>query len=356
MGERVSINKGNYYDMETPERLSRFEEYRGSGWEAEYQAYRKTWSEYPREQIVAEYPLLVDLELSTICNLKCPMCYTTTEDFKSKVKRQFMDMSLFHRIIDEIGGKVPAVRLSLRGEATLHPDFTACIRYCKEKGIGEVSFLTNASNLDQTFFTEIAEAGADWITVSIDGMGEMYESIRKPLRFSDTLQKLKNIHALKMQRCWKRPVIKIQSIWPAIREDPSTFYNTFAPYTDLVAFNPLIDYLANDTEIVYEQDFRCPQVYQRLVIGADGSVLLCSNDEEERCIVGNANEQNIYAIWHGEALEKIRRLHAEGKFQTIAVCRRCYLPRATEESEKAYINGREIAIKNYINRRQEIGK
>lgn len=151
--------------MEPPERLALFEKYRALGWEEEYQAYRRNWVEYAKNHYVSEYPLLVDIELSTICNLCCPMCYTITEEFKKSVNKQLMDWALFQKIVDEISGKVPAVRLSLQGEPTLHPDFVSCIRHCKEKGIGEVSFLTNGSKLNEELFIEIAEAGADWITV-----------------------------------------------------------------------------------------------------------------------------------------------------------------------------------------------
>lgn len=355
MNKRIPINKGNY-DMDTPERLEQFESNRAFGWEEEYKEYRKNWSEYPQKQYVAEYPLLVDIELSSLCNLRCPMCYTITEEFKCKVCTQLMDIKLFTKIVDEIAGKVPAVRLSLRGEATLHPEFVSCIRYCKEKGIKEVSFLTNSAKLDREYFKQIAEAGADWITVSIDGVGKQYESIRKPLKFEDTLQKLIDIHEMKEENGWKRPVIKIQGIWPAIRENPSEYYNTFAPYVDLIAFNPLIDYLDKDEDIVYEEDFACPQMYQRLVIGSDGKVLLCSNDEDGKYILGDVNKESVYDIWHSDRLNQVRELHNKGQFKELEVCRKCYLPRATEDNEHAFVNDREIIIKNYVNRKQIIGE
>ncbi|MGO8048422.1 radical SAM protein, partial [Rhizobium johnstonii] len=85
-------------------------------WEAEYAYYRRKWSEYARNQQVADYPLLVDLELASIGNLRCPMCDTISDEFKKSVNTTRMDGDLYCRIIDEIGGKVPAIRLSLRGE------------------------------------------------------------------------------------------------------------------------------------------------------------------------------------------------------------------------------------------------
>nr|WP_296440536.1 SPASM domain-containing protein [uncultured Acetatifactor sp.] len=355
MNYKVPINKGNY-DMDTPERVKKFDENRGAGWEDGYKEYRKNWSQYPETQYVPEYPLQVDIELSSLCNLRCPMCYTITEEFRKKVSAGFMDIGLFTKIVDEIAGKVPAVRLSLRGEATLHPEFIHCIRHCKEKGIKEVSFLTNLSKFTKEFFIEVAEAGADWITISIDGVGLQYDDIRKPLKFEDTLQRIKDIYEIKEANGWKKPVIKVQGIWPAIRKNPSEYYNCFVPYVDLVAFNPLIDYLDQDEDIVYEDEFVCPQPYQRLVIGSDGRVLLCSNDEEGNYVLGDANKQSVYEIWHGELLDTVRRLHREGRFKEFAVCKKCYLPRATEESEHAFVNDREIVIKNYINRKQVIGE
>jgi MoaA/NifB/PqqE/SkfB family radical SAM enzyme len=343
--------------METPEREAAFEKCRGAGWEKEYGAYRSNWAEYPRKHFVPSYPLLVDLELSSLCNLRCPMCYTITEEFKRKVNVRLMDYALFTRLIDEIAGKVPALRLSLRGEPTLHPKFIQCVEYAKKKGIGEVSFLTNASTLTLDNFKKMAAAGVDWITVSVDGVGEIYEAIRRPLKFADTLKKIREIHKYKKRTGLLRPVIKIQSVWPAIKADPGKFYNTFAPYADLIAFNPLIDYLHKDSKIDCVKNFVCPQQYQRLVIGADGKAMMCSNDEEGTVAAGDANLQSIADIWHGPALERVRRLHLKKNgFMGLPVCRKCYLPRETEDTETAYVNGRKFVVHNYVNRKQEIGK
>lgn len=351
----IPINKGNY-SMDTPEREKAFRSKLSEGWRRIYQVYRKNWAEYPVKQHVAEYPLLVDIELSTVCNLKCPMCYTITDEFRKKVKVGLMDFSLFKRIIDEIAGKVPAVRLSLRGEPTLHPKFIDCIAYAKKKGINEVSTLTNGSKLTAQYFEKMMRAGIDWITISVDGIGKTYENIRRPLKFNDILRKIKDIKAVKGRNKRGKPAIKIQAIWPAIKNNPGKFYNTFLPYVDLVAFNPLIDYLGKDEKIVFEEGFACPQHYQRLVIGANGLAMMCSNDEEASVIVGDANKETIYDIWHGNALNRIRAAHKrKNGFMDIPVCRKCYLPRLTRDGE-AHVNGRKINIRNYVNRGQVVGK
>lgn len=351
----VPINKGNY-SMDTPEREALFEKYRGEGWEQAYTEYRSSWADYAQRQHVSEYPLLVDIELSSICNLKCPMCYTITEEFAQRVNTKRMDWALYQRIIDEIGGKVPAIRLSLRGEATLHPKFAEAIKYAKAKGIKEVSTLTHGGKLTLPYFEKIATAGIDWITISIDGIGATYESIRGPMKFDDLLEKIKAIKRFKDEHGLHRPVIKVQGIWPAIRENPQAYYDTFSPYVDLVAFNPLIDYLGNDKEVEYLENFTCPQHYQRLVIGADGLVMKCSNDEENREIIGDLNLDSVHSVWHGEKLNDIREQHKQPRgFMQSPVCKRCYLPRTTED-ESASVGIRTFTVKNYVHRIQVVGK
>lgn len=356
MSERyVPINKGNY-SMDTPEREARFHEYLGEAWPDGYREYRRNWIEWPRHQHVADYPLLVDLELASVCNLRCPMCYTISADFRKHVDARVMDFALFSKVIDEIGGKVPAIRLSLRGEATVNPRFVDCIRYAKEHGIKEVSTLTHGGRLNLEFFRKCQEAGIDWITISIDGVGETYERIRKPIKFDEILQKVKDIRRYKEERGLRRPVIKVQGVWPAIAPSPDLYYATFAPYVDLVAFNPLIDYLAHDTDIEYLENFTCPQQYQRLVIGADGLVMKCSNDEENREVIGDANKQSVREIWHGEPMRRVRLLHQQPRgFMQSPVCRRCYLPRKTAD-ESAEVGGRSFIVKNYTRRIQIIGQ
>lgn len=351
MPNYTPINKGNY-SLDTKERDELFHKKLGD-WDG-YLAYREAWVKFPSERIVPDYPLLVDIELSSLCNLKCPMCYTITDEFKSQVNAKRMEYDLFKKIIDEIGGKVPAVRLSLRGEATLHPRFLDCVRYAKEKGIQEVSTLTHGGKLKKEYAKKLIEAGLDWITVSADGVGEMYESVRQPLKFNTLINNLRDLRDLKDEMGLVKPVVKVQGIWPAINQDPDAYYETFKQLSDLVAFNPLIDYLDNDTDIDYEPEFTCPQQYQRLVIGADGKVMKCSNDEMGRDLVGDVNESTVFQIWHGEKLEAVRGLHSRCGFQENAVCRQCYLPRSTY-IEQAEVGGREISIPQYTNRIQLIG-
>jgi len=354
----VPVKKG-HADLDTPERIRDFHRKLATGWEEEYQEYRQLWADLPKSRKVRDYPLLVDLELASICNLNCPMCPRAMSHYRTVVDEGCMDVALAKRIITEIAGKVFALRLSLVGESTLHPNFLEVLRFAKEKGIREVSFLTNGSTLDLEFFRKVVEAGADWITISVDGIDNEYEAIRRPLKFSEILGKLQAIKRFKDEHHLIKPVLRVQGVWPAIRPNPARYYELLAPLADLVSYSPLIDYLKKDTldEVVYEEEFSCPQIFQRIVICSDGRSKLCSADEERSFIVGDANVETIHQIWHGKPLTDVRTAHGiEDGFKSITACAWCYYPRKTEDNEQAKVGERTIRIENYINRKQIIGK
>lgn len=348
MKKNIPINKGNY-SLDTAEREELFNRNRAFGVEDAYTENRAQWEDLPRQCSVPDFPLLVDLELSSLCNLNCPFCYTLADGFKEKIKATLMDFSLFKKVVDEICGKVFGIRLSLRGEPTIHPQFIEAVRYAKSKGVQEVSTLTNGSNLTAEFFTQAMEAGIDWITVSFDGLDEEYEKNRRPLKFEEMYRRLSDIARIKKSAGRVKPVIKIQSVWPAIEKDPAGFYEKMALVSDLVAFNPIIDYSSHPAaqKIPYEKNFICPQLYQRLVVGADGRVLLCANDEESEHVVGDARTQSVHEIWHGEPMNEVRRMHLQQDgFLQMPLCCKCYLPRKTRE-HSVQVSGRTVVVRNY---------
>ena len=81
----------------------------------------------------------------------------------------------------------------------------------------------------------------------------------------------------------------------------------------------------------------------------------CSNDEENREVIGDLNKETVHQVWHGEAMREVRMMHRMKQgFMQSKVCRDCYLPRKTQD-ETVSMSGREFVVKNYVNRTQKIG-
>ena len=333
-----------------------FSYHRARGHALAYLKNRMIWYYYPRFHILTDFPNHVDLEISTACDLKCPMCYTRTDEFIELVKKQFMDFALFKKRVDEcVKYKIYSIRISLRGEPFLHPDVIEMIRYAKNAGIKEVASLTNNYRLTPAMFEQAMKAGLDWLTISFDGLGETYEWVRQPAKFEESLNKIKEYKKIKDKAGSLKPVLKVQSVWPAIKDCAVEYYSLFEPYVEMVASNPLIDYLQKDQDIEYVEDFDCPVLYQRIAVGSNG-IVICPNDELGEYAFGDANKETLHSIWHGAKMTEARQLHREHRgYRELVMCQKCYLPRKTQPVVER-IGDRKIEVEKYTGRVEEIGK
>lgn len=330
---------------------------RGRGHMLPYLWNRVRWHIYPQLGLAGSYPDHVDLELSSSCNMICPMCYTVTPVFKQQVPHTNMDFELFRKIVDELAKHhVYSIRLSWRGEPTLNNHFVDCIRYAKQKGINEVDSLTNALRLSPEMFEKLVDLRMDWLTISFDGTGETYNKIRVPAKFDEMVAKITEFSEIKKRKKSGKPVVRIQGVWPAIKEDPERHFETFEPIADEVSVNVLLDYLHTDKEISYLPNFVCPVPFQRLVIGSDGRAFMCINDEMGRVPIGDTKAQSIYQIWNGAPMQKVRKVHKQHQgYNTFIPCKDCYQPRMTER--KPYrVGNRTIYLDEIVGRAQIVGK
>ncbi len=336
---------------------AKFFYYRGHGHLFRFLVNRVKWHVYPRLHIFPQFPDHIDIESSSACNMKCPMCFTTTDEYKESVTLTNMKFELFKKIVDEcVERGAFSIRLSWRGEPTLNPRYVDMARYAKSRGIKEVSSLTNLLKMTPEMFEELVDIQMDWLTISFDGLGDTYNKIRHPAKFEDAVEKIRQFSEIKKRKGSRKPVIKIQGIWPAVKENPQAFYNTFRDIADQVAVNPLLDYLRKDTDIVYRDNFTCPLPWQRFAVGADGKVGLCAHDEMGHQIMGDVNKQTIHEIWNGPAMSALRKAHVEHTaVKQYEACRSCFLPRASVPVSER-VGERIVVIKNMVNRTDRIGQ
>lgn len=335
----------------------RFHWYRGEGHRLRYLWNRVRWHIYPRFGCAGKYPDHVDLELSSACNMKCPMCYTTTDEFKNKVPLKNMSFELYCKVVDELAkAGVFSIRLSWRGEPTLNKHFMECIRYARKKGIHHVATLTNALRLTPEMFEEMVDLKMDWLTISFDGTGKTYEEIRYPAKYDEMLEKIREFRRIRDRKKSNKPVIRIQGIWSAIEDNPNEYYEAFEPIADEISVNTILDYLNNDTDYPLVESFSCAVPLQRLFVTSDGRCAMCVNDEMGKVIVGDANKQTIQEIWNGPVLSKVREHHRnQTATDRLAPCKRCHYPRQTKQAPIEF-GGRTIYLDELVGRAQEVGK
>lgn len=282
-------------------------------------ANRFKWYWYPKLRFVGNFPDHIDIEATNMCNMKCPMCYR----HKMNSKESMMDYDLYKKIINECSkNNAYSIRLSWRGEPLLHPRLIDMIRYAKNKGIKEVSFLTNGLILDEYLSRELILSGVDWITVSFDGIGETYEKIRYPSKYEEALERLRKFQQIKKELKTSKPVLKAQTIWSAIRDNHEEYYQELSPIVDKISSISNKDYYKG--EIVHDPNFICPSIWQRLAISSNGDVTQCICDAMEHNIIGNVADSTIKEIWHSPAMKRVRELHIKKDRLNLRACVECF--------------------------------
>jgi len=315
---------------------------RGRGHLIVYFWNRFQWDYYHRIKIVPKFPLNVDIESSSKCNLKCVHCFRQYMDMN---EYDFMPMELYRKIVDECAQyKLFTLKFSMRGEPTLHPDIVEMVDYAKKKGIKEVWVNTHGGQLNEKMVEGFIQVGLDCLTVSFDGLGKMYESIRIPLKYENTLENLKILKNIRNKLKAKKPILKVQSLWSAISGNPEEYLNIMGNIVDKVSYNLDFDY----DNIYFKPDpnYVCYRLWQRLAITSRGDVLKCPSDFEKDEILGNVSETTIKAIWDTKQEEE-RQKHLNGKRLDSTPCRKCHHGALVKDANKFY-SGKHHAVNEII--------
>ncbi len=281
----------------------------------DYVLNRIYWHLGPRQGVVSSFPLHVDIETANTCNMNCPMCY---RDRLKEVGQ--MDFDLFCKAIDECQAEgVFSVRLSWRGEPLTHPRIKEMIAYAAKR-IKNVSFLTNAFYIEDDIIDCLIKNQVSYVAVSFDGIGEVYEAVRRPAKYEENRNRLKQLRQKRDAAGSVRPQVRVCTVWPAVSMDPEGYAEAMAPVSDYMVYNPYINFKGRMT---LKEGFVCQYPWERIMIAFNGNVQPCTGWNAADIVVGNLSEKSIRELWHCEAMQKIRQKHARGKRMELSSCAEC---------------------------------
>ncbi len=300
----------------------------------EYKEYRKMWRETAVKHINTEFPLHLDIEVTSYCNLACPMCPRTHRVELGKWENRMMKLNTFKKIIDEGAKKgLKAINLNNFGESFYNKNIIEMIEYAKSKGVLDIMLHTNGTVMDEQLAEKIVKSGLDRIIFSLDSITkEIYEKIRVNANFEDTVKKVKLFHNVREKLNSYKPVIRISMVRMKENDhEAKNFDNFWGSYADEITYT---DYRNQDgldkvdrytKERKENKSYACPALWQRLTINATGEVTACCRDAGKRLTLGKLDDSvtNLTDVWNGKSLNDARKLHEEKKAYLIDACNGC---------------------------------
>jgi len=298
-----------------------------------FKQYRRKWDENPRNLVYGEFPLHIDIEVTSCCNLKCPFCATTYAVFKDG----FMKWETVKKILDEAGDRgLYACKFNFRGEPLLHKDLGRFINYAKRKGIIDVYFNTNAILLTEEKARMLIDTGLDRLTVSFEGFEKkMYERNRVGAVFEKVVANVERLRNLREKTSSGTPKIRVQAVLvPELNAVLDKYIAFWKDKVDQVSYNdmePSTDTVNKEIKHV-RSSWICPFPYQRMTIMWDGTITVCKNDYYGKLAMGKVGRITIHKCWT-ESNNHLRLLHKNGNSHKVDACTECPL-RMSEIAKK----------------------
>ena len=154
-------------------------------------------------EIVRSRPLIIQVEPTINCNLKCSGCVSPL----MKIQKKALSLGEFKHILTQFPS-VQKISLVGAGEPLMNPELFDIIDFAKKSGKA-VGFATNATLMNKKVSEMIVSSKTDWLNISLDGATkETYEKIRIGSDFGEVIKNVKTL--VKSLGRQKKPEV---SIW-----------------------------------------------------------------------------------------------------------------------------------------------
>jgi len=315
-------------------------------------------------------PLHLQIELTNYCNLRCPICPTGSQSLNRSP--QAMDLSLFERLIDEVGPYLLTTSLWAWGEPLLHPQLREILRAARKHDA--VTLLsTNGQRLtNERVLEALSDEPPDYLILAIDGLeNETNSMYRVGGRIEPILEGVSKLAAVKRDRGTDRPVLNMRYIVTKHNQHELDQLDDFVRQNgfELLTIRNLYTIESTTTAELRERmtpddeiwagcghgqggntprgKFICQEPFWFPTVFADGTVVLCEQDYNAEFALGRISENVSFAdLWYSERAAQLRKTIRD-EMQDVRFCRKCpYLDRPiTDCNVEARFVGQQPASK-----------
>ena len=282
-----------------------------------------------------KFPEVISIESSSYCNADCIMC---PREELTRLKGN-MPMDLYHKIIDECAEHKRHVRLIqpfMFGEPFINKQLVEMIQYTKGRlPTTPVNVSTNGSLINPDKAQAIIDSGLDKINIDIDGATKQtFEEVRIGLNYDQVVDNARYLMALKRKTGSRTPEITVTII---NMDQTQHEIDDFKGLWGLIADHVVVQSYTTWTGSVEDRNvgdqatasytggftFPCKHPWEEFVIANDGKVSICCLDFDFKVVVGDVSKQSIQEIWHGDALNQIRRKMVDNRYHELDICSQC---------------------------------
>jgi MoaA/NifB/PqqE/SkfB family radical SAM enzyme len=291
-----------------------------------YLIYRFRYETYPQTHTLDDFPPLIQIEPTSICNYRCIFCYQVDPALSKKASGHMGNMSidLFKSVIDQAQENVEAVTLASRGEPLLCRHIEQMLDYCGGKFLG-LKVNTNASHLTEAKCHAILRAGVNTLVISADAASEpLYSQLRVNGNLDRIIKNVRRFADIRAKNYpHSRTILRVSGVHVSERQNLDEMESVWKGIADQVSFTRYMPW--EKTYVLPENDIQkpCSDLWRRLFVWWDGRVNPCDMDYLSTLSVGSAIDTPLADLWTGETYWHLRQKHLSAQRRSSSPCNRC---------------------------------
>lgn len=249
-----------------------------------------------------------------------------------------MAWELYRSVLDQcLALGVRRFSVYLMNEPMLDPDLPRRAAYitARRKRPQYVKIISNASLLTDRMARGLLDSGLDKLKVSVQSLDPVIYRQIMHLPLDRTLRNIDRFLELKAQGGYRRPVLEAAMVdahethasIPAIRH----YWSERDVRLSVQAMENRADHVSIRPAVVGPgrlQPFsHCRRVMDQIYVLADGRMLQCCADWEQRGVMGDLTREGLAEVWYGMRYSQIRRRIAAWQVEGM-VCDGCRIAAA----------------------------
>jgi len=286
-------------------------------------------------------PAFLSVEPTTLCNLRCPECFTTQPSFTRP--KGTLSNETFQKILNDASEYGFYLNLYFQGEPFMNPELVDFIAMAKQAGF-YTAISTNGNFIDEIMAEKLVNSQLDRLIVSLDGAdAATYNEYRKNGDFEKVITGIQSLAALKKRKGKRHPFIELQFLLTRKNQHQQKEIKKFGRQlgvdkVKIKAFQLLTNNSAEEwlpeNSTRYKTDANgvvrlnsklhnhCFRMWSSCVITWDGNVIPCCFDKNASFVMGTIINQGLYEVWGNETYRKFRH-NVFSERKNIDICCNC---------------------------------
>jgi radical SAM protein with 4Fe4S-binding SPASM domain len=324
---------------------------RGMSWASRLNLLRSGLNLFWRRNKPWGWPLHMQIELTSYCELKCPVCPTGTRELDRGAKG--IDVALFEQLMREVGEYLLTISLWGWGEPLLHKRLDRILEIASRYPCAKLLSTNGQQLCDPRVQQALRTHPPTYLIVAVDGLCDETNSVyRRGAKLQPILDGVRALAEWKRTTGATLPIIHCRFIamrhnereLPALREfctdagfdmvsvrtlsiidSPIDRHNQLIPASDL-----LRAYGYKDSQRAHRGDFVCQHAFTFPTLMADGRLVSCEQDYNCSQAYGTLSPGVTFSeLWRSARASSIRRVIKESPDE-FSFCRSCpYADRPT---------------------------